>query len=104
MVLSDKLFDTRDAARFLQVSEASIRRWADSGLLPVSRVGKRRVRRFREEDLFRYVRRNDPSPTFGTSHPEAAIRLQEMTITVGEHLLILYSEDDRRGRLELPFL
>ena len=102
--MSDKLLDTREAASFLDVSEASIRRWADSGLLPVSRVGRRRARRFREEDLFRYMHRNDPSHASGPSHPEADIRLQEMTIAVGEHLLILYSEDDRRGRLELPFL
>src|SRR5579864_9212571 len=102
-MLSDRLLDTREAAAFLHVSEASIRRWADSGLLPVSRVGKRRSRRFREQDLFRYTRRNDPSIAPGSSHPEAVIRLQEMTIAVGEHLPILYSEDDRRGRLELPF-
>src|SRR5437868_4286586 len=39
----DRLLTTRDAATFLKVSEASIRRWTDSGLLPAHRVGRRRA-------------------------------------------------------------
>src|SRR5204862_7386879 len=46
-----RLLNTREAAKFLRVSEASIRRWSDSGLLAARRVGRRRERRFHESDL-----------------------------------------------------
>lgn len=41
---------SRAAARFLGVSEASVKRWADSGLLPVERTAGGH-RRFRPEDV-----------------------------------------------------
>ena len=102
--MSDRLLTTREAARLLRVSEASIRRWADSGLLSASRVGRRRVRRFHEADL-RLVLARDARPTTGpaTALPRG-IALLEMTIPVGSHLLTLYGSDAGRGRLELPFL
>lgn len=103
--MSDRLLNTREAARYLQVSEASIRRWANGGLLHASRVGRRRARRFREEDLRGFMGQSDAWPTTGL---EMALRrgvvLQETTIPVGSHLLTLYGGDSGRGRLELPFL
>src|SRR5260370_35239923 len=52
---AERKLNTREAARFLRVSEASIRRWSDSGLLPSGRVGRRRERRFAEADLIAFV-------------------------------------------------
>src|SRR5450759_4169316 len=51
---SISLLNTREAAHFLRVSEASIRRWSDSGLLPAQRVGRRRERRFAQSDLVKF--------------------------------------------------
>ena len=51
--MQDEL-STREAAELLGVSEASIRRWSDEGLLPVRRIGRRLERRFSEEDLRRF--------------------------------------------------
>src|SRR5205809_32700 len=48
---TERLLNTAEAARFLRVSQASIRRWSDSGLLAARRVGRRRERRFSESDL-----------------------------------------------------
>ena len=42
VMVGDSLLNTEEAARFLRVSEASIRRWSDAGLLPARRVGRRR--------------------------------------------------------------
>src|SRR2546428_10515716 len=42
---TEELLNTPEAARFLRVSQASIRRWSDSGLLAARRVGRRRERR-----------------------------------------------------------
>src|SRR2546428_10553137 len=43
--MSKGWLSTRQAAKRLGVSEASVRRWSDRGLLPVQRVGKRLERR-----------------------------------------------------------
>ena len=103
--MSDRLLNTREAARYLQVSEASIRRWADGGLLQASRVGRRRARRFQEEDLRRLMGRSDAWPTTGLETAlQRGVVLQETTIPVGSHLLTLYGGDGGRGRLEVPFL
>ena len=40
--MGQELRNTSEAARFLRVSEASIRRWSDAGLLTSHRVGRRR--------------------------------------------------------------
>src|SRR2546421_7406212 len=60
--ISEDLLNTAEAARFLRVSQASIRRWSDSGLLQAQRVGRRRERRFRESDLATFVDRSTPAP------------------------------------------
>src|SRR3979490_3074688 len=60
-MLSDSLLNTKEAARFLRVSEASIRRWSDAGLLPASRVGRRRERRFAHDELGRFLGHADLS-------------------------------------------
>src|SRR5258708_39822228 len=47
--------NTAEAASFLGVSEASVRRWGDGGLFPMGRVGQRRQRRFRRADLAAFL-------------------------------------------------
>lgn len=49
------LLDIAQAAALLQVSEASLRRWTNRGLLPCLRIGGRRERRFRQSDLMAFV-------------------------------------------------
>ena len=56
--MSEKLLNTAEAAAFLRASQASVRRWADAGLLLASRIGRRGARRFREEDLLRFMGRS----------------------------------------------
>jgi len=46
-----KFLTTADAAKFLKVSEASIRRWSDQGKLKCYRIGGRSERRFLESDI-----------------------------------------------------
>ena len=101
--MSDKLLTTREAARFLRASEASLRRWSDAGLLPASRVGRRRARRFKEDDLLRFM-----APSKGASPAitglARALALEGMAIALGSHLGSFYSTDSGRLRLGLPFL
>ena len=51
MASDSELLDIAQAAALLRVSEASLRRWSNSGRLPCRRIGGRRERRFRRADL-----------------------------------------------------
>lgn len=44
---------TSDVARLLNIHTNTVRRWANSGLLKTYRIGTRRDRRFRREDIDR---------------------------------------------------
>ncbi len=47
----ERLLNIKEAAEFLNVSEMTVRRWTNQGLLNCYRVGARRARRFRPQDL-----------------------------------------------------
>jgi excisionase family DNA binding protein len=51
----EDLLDIKQAARYLQVSETSLRRWTNGGQLACLRVGLRRERRFRRADLLAFM-------------------------------------------------
>src|SRR5258708_6869220 len=102
--MSDRLLNTREAARFLRASEASLRRWADAGLLPASRVGRRGARRFREDALLRFMGPGQGGPSRATTGLPRAVSLEGMAITLGSHLGSFYTTDAGRLRLGLPFL
>ena len=70
----EDLLDIKQAARFLQVSETSLRRWTNTGQLACLRVGRKRERRFRRADLLAFMEyqpaRNsaaDPAPLIAGS-------------------------------------
>src|SRR2546430_11754873 len=97
----ERLLNTAEAARFLRVSQASIRRWSDSGLLAARRVGRRRERRFHESDLQAFMQQ--PS----TAHAAAdasTVNVGGDPVEVPGHLATLYSTDAGGLRLTLPFL
>lgn len=63
----DALLDIRTAARFLQVSETSLRRWTNQGRLACFRIGGRRERRFRRADLIAFMERHSRGDTGGVT-------------------------------------
>ena len=95
---TEGLLNTAEAARFLRVSQASIRRWADSGRLAVSRVGGRRERRFKESDLLALL---DASRD---ARPDGVVRIGGASAPVPGHLATFYSTDEGGLRLSVPFL
>ena len=98
---TERLLNTAEAARFLRVSQASIRRWSDSGLLAARRVGRRRERRFSESDLQTFMQQP------ATAHAAAGastVNVGGERIGVPGHLATLYSTDAGGLRLTLPFL
>jgi excisionase family DNA binding protein len=97
------LLNTKEAARFLRVSEASIRRWSDSGLLPAQRVGRRRERRFVEADLQGFLGQPTGGPRRAASAP-TAVNVGGASVPLRSHLAPIYSSDLGGLRLSVPFL
>lgn len=99
--VSDSLLNTREAAQLLRVSEASIRRWSDSGLLPARRVGRRRERRFERSELERFL--GEASGQRSTV-PASVLGLGGVSIPLRGHYAPIYSTDGGGLRLTVPFL
>jgi transcriptional repressor of dcmA and dcmR len=96
-MVSDGLLNTREAAQFLRVSEASIRRWSDSGLLPAQRVGRRRERRFAKSELVRFLGQSSPTEI-------STVNVGGVAVPLRTHIGPIYSTDLGRLRLSIPFL
>jgi len=90
----EELLDIKQAARFLKVSETSLRRWTNSGRLACLRVGHRRERRFRRRDLL----------AFAEEQPAGAPARSELPQTEGSHLCGLYASELSRVNLAVAFL
>jgi len=97
------LLNTREAARFLRVSEASIRRWSDSGLLPAQRVGRRRERRFVQRDLVGFLTQTSSQASPATERP-SFVNVGGQRIPLRSHLAPIYATDAGSLRLSIPFL
>ena len=53
---SGVMLTARQVAGFLQVHISTVRRWSDQGILRSYRVGLRRDRRYRQEDVLDFLR------------------------------------------------
>jgi len=92
-----ELLDIKQAASLLQVSEASLRRWTNAGLLASFRVGGRRERRFRRDDLLAFL--DAPPAREGASAPAAGKRS-----AAPGHVCCVYTSDQARTRQMARFL
>ena len=93
----DPLLTIEETARYLNVSKTSLRRWTNLGLLGCVRVGKRGERRFRVEDLQRFLgplaaARDVPGPA-----PSAAV-------PAPRHFSVFFRDRDELWRLTWPYL
>jgi excisionase family DNA binding protein len=102
-----ELLDIGEAAEFLNVSEASLRRWTNSGALPCLRIGLRRERRFRRGDLLAFMEQPaEKRPGNNGEGPVKAIDWKDEPIAAvhGNHLCGIYGSDAGRIDLTVPFL
>jgi DcmR-like sensory protein/helix-turn-helix protein len=99
--MSDTKLNTEDAARFLGVSEASIRRWSDSGLLPVERTGRRGTRRFAQQELARF---REAHARHVPARRTDGVFIGALHLSLHTHLATFYETDAARLRLSLPLL
>ncbi len=58
-IQDSRIMTTSEVAYFLRVHPNTVRHWTNKGLLPSFRLGTRRDRRFRREDVDNFLRQND---------------------------------------------
>lgn len=102
-----ELLNLREAAELLKVSETSLRRWTNGGLLTCVRLGPKRERRFRRADLLAFLRK----PAGGQALPSAISEIHTRQTVVagvslehGAHFCSLYASDSGRTTLAVGFL
>lgn len=107
----DALLTIKQAARLLSVSEVSLRRWTDSGRLACLRIGVRRERRFRREDLLAFPEQQGAMKQAApmaqqTANDTASAKacIGGINIDYGSHLCSFYETDLGRINLAVPFL
>ena len=101
------LLDIGEAARFLSVSETSLRRWTNSGLLSCLRIGRRRERRFRRVDLLAFMEHPAPPPLRHNGRGAsitAPTQDEPVAVIQGNHLCGIYGSNAGRLDLVVPFL
>jgi excisionase family DNA binding protein len=107
-LLTDELLNIEQAASFLNVSQASLRRWTNSGQLACLRVGRRRERRFRRADLLAFMEEQPAGDvTRRGDHRSSATRhtrIGGLEVGHGTHLCGLYGSNAGRGKLAVGFL
>jgi excisionase family DNA binding protein len=109
----EELLDIKHAAKFLHVSETSLRRWTNSGRLACLRVGGKRERRFRRADLVAFMEHQPVSQEHqavsqGPHRSDSPDRTQAVIggipVRHGTHLCAAYGNDAGRSRLAAAFL
>ena len=104
----DELLDIGEAAKFLSVSETSLRRWTNAGVLSCLRIGLRRERRFRRSDLLAFMeqpvaaQRSAQGRSGAMNVPDW--RDEPVGTVHGNHLCGIYGSDAGRLDLAVPFL
>ena len=95
---------TKAAAEHLRVSEASVRRWSDAGVLPVQRIGRRGTRRFAKSDLQAFAVTGNRRERHRRPTRKGSVTFCGVTVPLHGHLPTLFETDEGRLRLSVPFL
>lgn len=98
-----QLLDIKQAAKFLNVSETSLRRWTNSGRLPCLRLGPKKVRRFRREDLLAFTV-EEKSQLRETRDADRRAVTPHDCHADGTHICSLYANDQGKAKLSNDFL
>lgn len=102
---SDDFLDIKQAAKLLNVSETSLRRWTNSGELAAYRIGRRRERRFRRSDLFAFMAApSGGSVEFPDKRIAKAATESRAASNKDNHYCGFYSSEAGRARLAAAFL
>lgn len=84
----ERLLNIKEAAEFLNVSEMTVRRWTNKGVLKCYRVGGRQARRFKPQDLIAYLESGAETPA-----PDLVpIGVKDFKVPDGSHITHLSSD------------
>jgi transcriptional repressor of dcmA and dcmR len=105
---ADGLLDIEQAAKFLNVSETSLRRWTNAGRLACLRVGRRRERRFRRADLLAFMEDQPAAgqagaPRSSSSQPAHTL-IDGIAYHLGAHVCGLFATELGRIKQVIGFL
>jgi transcriptional repressor of dcmA and dcmR len=92
----EKLLNIKEAAEFLNVSEMTVRRWTNDGLLKCYRIGGRRARRFQQEDLLAYLK--------GNTALDISLGIKGFQVPDGSHVTHLSLDPDDSLDTALSFI
>lgn len=96
----EKLLNIKETAEYLNVSEMTIRRWTNDGTLPCYRIGGRRARRFRFQDLEAYLERN-PSPVDSV---DFLLGVNDLSVPDGSHVTHLSLSDTESANVGVSYV
>jgi excisionase family DNA binding protein len=96
----EKLLTIKETAEYLNVSEMTVRRWTNAGTIPCYRIGGRRSRRFRFQDLEGYLERN---PALVES-PDVPLGVNELRVPDGSHVTHLSLGDPESADIGVSFV
>lgn len=85
----ERLLNIREAAEILNVSEMTVRRWTNAGSLHCYRIGGKRERRFRSQDLQDYL---DKGGVQAGAAYDAPLGFGGLTVPDGSHVTHLSLE------------
>jgi transcriptional repressor of dcmA and dcmR len=101
----EDLLDIKQAAKVLNVTETSLRRWTNAGQLACVRVGAKRERRFRRSDLLAFL---EDQPVrlsvIPSGEPIGNTVVGGVPLAHGTHLCSFYTSDAGRTKLAVGFL
>ncbi|MDD5248668.1 MAG: MEDS domain-containing protein [Rhodocyclaceae bacterium] len=113
----DQLLTIEEAARYLNVSKTSLRRWTKLEKLPCVRVGMRHERRFQKSDLNKFLIVVERSPEAVAATATARLRTArsprvEETLPAGRamaagevhHIALYFHDRDELWRLFRPYV
>jgi excisionase family DNA binding protein len=92
-----------EAAKFLQVSQISLRRWSNSGKLRSFRVGGRNERRFLIDDLLAFMSSTDTQPE-RAKQPTAQNRPSSANHLHQGHISLFYPNLDEQWLMLRPYI
>jgi excisionase family DNA binding protein len=101
------LLTIEEAAGYLRVSKTSLRRWTNEGRLECVRVGARAERRFRKEDLERFIQAGpqQPGPTEVPAGQDPMAALDAAAARgIPRHVSLHHHNRDEMWRLFQPYV
>jgi len=104
--MKDRLLTIEEAARYLNVSKTSLRRWTNEGRLSCVRVGPHAARRFRVEDIQGFLKPTAQGQAAVTRTVDDPLRVlgQAATQGVPRHVSTHYTDRDELWRLFRPYV